>query len=60
MKAVERWRTEKESRLSGEKQQEEEEEEESIYTVHREEVNFTLWTFQDCCRPAEFRLSEVI
>lgn len=40
MEAVQRWRKEKESRLSGEKQQEEEEEEEdSIYSVHNEEVN---------------------
>ncbi|XP_039971537.1 pre-mRNA-splicing factor ISY1 homolog isoform X2 [Xiphias gladius] len=36
LEAVQRWRTEKESRLSGEKQ-EEEEEEESIYTVLNEE-----------------------
>lgn len=41
LEAVQSWRTEKESRLSGEKQ-EEEEEEESIYTVHHEEVNFTF------------------
>ncbi|XP_037535643.1 pre-mRNA-splicing factor ISY1 homolog isoform X2 [Nematolebias whitei] len=33
--AVQKWKTEKESRLSGEKQQEEEEE--SIYSVHNEE-----------------------
>lgn len=41
MEAVQRWRAEKESRLSGEKQQQqqEEEEEESIYTVHNEQVN---------------------
>uniref|UniRef100_A0A4W6FHL6 Pre-mRNA-splicing factor ISY1 homolog n=1 Tax=Lates calcarifer TaxID=8187 RepID=A0A4W6FHL6_LATCA len=37
LEAVQRWRTEKESRLSGEKPQEEEEEEESIYTIHSEE-----------------------
>ncbi|XP_029906880.1 pre-mRNA-splicing factor ISY1 homolog [Myripristis murdjan] len=35
--ALDRWRTEKEARLSGEK--EEEEEEESIYTVHDEEAD---------------------
>ncbi|XP_061584100.1 pre-mRNA-splicing factor ISY1 homolog [Cololabis saira] len=35
MEAVQKWRTEKESRLSGDKP--EEEEEESIYTVHHEE-----------------------
>ncbi|KAM4589039.1 pre-mRNA-splicing factor ISY1 homolog [Odontesthes bonariensis] len=35
MEAVQKWRTEKESRLSGDKP--EEEEEESIYTVHSEE-----------------------
>lgn len=38
LEAVQRWKTERESRVSGEKQQEEEEEE-SIYTVHNEEVN---------------------
>ncbi|XP_070703184.1 pre-mRNA-splicing factor ISY1 homolog [Pempheris klunzingeri] len=38
LEAVQKWRTEKEARLSGDKQQqEEEEEEESIYTVHNEE-----------------------
>lgn len=37
LEAVQRWRTERESRLSGEK--EEEEEEESIYAVHNEVVN---------------------
>lgn len=36
--AVEKWRTERESRLSGEKQQEEEEEQ-SIYSTFTEEVN---------------------
>ncbi len=46
LEAMQKWRTEKESRLSGEKQQEEEEEEESIYTVHTEEVNTHL-TFQE-------------
>ncbi|TKS65698.1 Pre-mRNA-splicing factor ISY1 -like protein [Collichthys lucidus] len=35
LEAVQRWRTERESRLSGEKE-EEEEEEESIYAVHNE------------------------
>lgn len=46
MEAVQRWRAEKESRLSGEKQQQqqEEEEEESIYTVHNEQVNCPLST----------------
>ncbi|KAI3369584.1 hypothetical protein L3Q82_024491, partial [Scortum barcoo] len=39
LEAVQRWRAEKESRLSGDKQQQEEEEEESIYTVHNEEVS---------------------
>lgn len=34
--AVQKWRTEKESRV-----QQEEEEEESIYTVHNEEVNLS-------------------
>lgn len=38
LEAVHRWKTERESRVSGEKQQEEEEEE-SIYTVYNEEVN---------------------
>lgn len=42
LEAVHRWRTEKESCLSGEKQAEEEEEE-SIYTVHHEEVTSTVW-----------------
>ncbi|KAF7644495.1 hypothetical protein LDENG_00221190, partial [Lucifuga dentata] len=38
LEAVQKWRTEKETRLSGEKQQhEDEEEEENIYTVHDEE-----------------------
>lgn len=37
MEAVQKWKTEKETRLSGDKQ--EEEEEESIYTVHNDEVN---------------------
>lgn len=41
LEAAQRWRMEKESRLSGEKHQEEEEEE-SIYTVHHEEVHFTF------------------
>lgn len=41
LEAVHRWRTEKESCLSGEKQAEEEEEE-SIYTVHHEEVMLTV------------------
>ncbi|XP_013763239.1 pre-mRNA-splicing factor ISY1 homolog [Pundamilia nyererei] len=36
LEAVHRWKTERESRVSGEKQQEEEEEE-SIYTVYNEE-----------------------
>ncbi|KAM9859410.1 pre-mRNA-splicing factor ISY1 homolog [Aulostomus maculatus] len=36
LQAVQKWKTEKESRLSGDKQ-EEEEEEESIYTVHNDE-----------------------
>ncbi|XP_051249772.1 pre-mRNA-splicing factor ISY1 homolog isoform X7 [Dicentrarchus labrax] len=41
LEAVQRWRTEKESRLSGDKQppEEEEEEEESIYRVHSEELD---------------------
>lgn len=38
LEAVHRWKTERESRVSGEQQQEEEEEE-SIYTVYNEEVN---------------------
>nr|XP_020467875.1 pre-mRNA-splicing factor ISY1 homolog [Monopterus albus] len=37
LEAVQKWRTEKESHLSGDKQQKEEEEEESIYTVLNEE-----------------------
>ncbi|KAM6927353.1 pre-mRNA-splicing factor ISY1 homolog [Xenentodon cancila] len=37
MEAVQKWRTEKESHLSGDKQ--EEEEEESIYTIHHEEAD---------------------
>ncbi|KAK2861568.1 hypothetical protein Q5P01_001101 [Channa striata] len=37
MEAVQKWKKDRESRLSGEKQQEEEEEEESIYTVHNDE-----------------------
>lgn len=41
LEAVHRWRTEKESCLSGEKQAEEEEEE-SIYTVHHEEVTLPV------------------
>lgn len=51
LEAMQRWRTEKESRLSGEKQ-EEEEEEESIYTIHHEEVNFTFQELmsQTVCR----------
>lgn len=45
MEAVQSWRAEKESRLSGEKQQEEEEEEEeSIYTIHNEQVNCPFTT----------------
>ena len=41
--AVQRWRSEKEARLSGDKQpQEEEEEEKSIYTVHCEQVNLSF------------------
>ena len=42
MEAVQKWRSEKESRLSGEKQQEEDEEEESIYTIHNQEVSSPL------------------
>lgn len=38
MEAVQKWRTEKELHLCGDKQQEQEEEE-SIYSVHHEEVN---------------------
>uniref|UniRef100_A0A3Q3LYI6 Pre-mRNA-splicing factor ISY1 homolog n=1 Tax=Mastacembelus armatus TaxID=205130 RepID=A0A3Q3LYI6_9TELE len=37
LEAVHRWRSERESRLFGDKQQQEEEEEESIYTIHNEE-----------------------
>lgn len=36
LEAVQKWKAERESRLSGEKQPEEEEEEESIYAVHSE------------------------
>lgn len=39
LEAVQKWRTEKEARLSGDKP-EEDEEEESIYSGHREEVSF--------------------
>lgn len=39
LEAVQKWRTEKEARLSGDKP-EEEEEEESIYSAHHEEVSF--------------------
>uniref|UniRef100_A0A3Q3XJ20 Pre-mRNA-splicing factor ISY1 homolog n=1 Tax=Mola mola TaxID=94237 RepID=A0A3Q3XJ20_MOLML len=46
LEAVQRWRSEKEARLSGEKQQQEEEEEEkSIYTVHCEQVNLSFQEF---------------
>lgn len=38
LEAVQKWKTEKESRVSGEKQQEEEEEE-NIYTVYNDEVS---------------------
>lgn len=38
IEAVQKWKTEKESRVSGEKQQEEEEEE-NIYTVYNDEVS---------------------
>uniref|UniRef100_A0A665XAV8 Pre-mRNA-splicing factor ISY1 homolog n=1 Tax=Echeneis naucrates TaxID=173247 RepID=A0A665XAV8_ECHNA len=37
MEAVQKWKTDKDSRLSGGKQQEEEEEEENIYVVHNDE-----------------------
>lgn len=40
MEAVQRWRKEKESRLSGDKQ--EEEEEESIYSVRNDQVNYSF------------------
>lgn len=39
LEAVQKWRTEKEARLSGDKP-EEDEEEESIYSAHHEEVSF--------------------
>ncbi|KAM9410032.1 pre-mRNA-splicing factor ISY1 homolog [Pholidichthys leucotaenia] len=39
MEAVQKWKTEKESRLSGDKQPQEEEEEESIYTKFHEELD---------------------
>lgn len=44
MEAVQKWRAEKESRLSGEEkqQQEEEDDDESIYAVHNEQVNCPL------------------
>lgn len=38
LEAVQKWRTEKEARLSGDKP-EEDEEEESIYSAHHEEVS---------------------
>ncbi|XP_035488015.1 pre-mRNA-splicing factor ISY1 homolog [Scophthalmus maximus] len=37
VEAVQKWKTEKESRLAGEKLPEEEEEEENIYTIHKDE-----------------------
>lgn len=40
--AVQKWRTEKEARLSGDKP-EEDEEEESIYSAHHEEVSVHLY-----------------
>ncbi|AWP02386.1 putative cat eye syndrome critical region protein 5-like [Scophthalmus maximus] len=38
VEAVQKWKTEKESRLAGEKLPEEEEEEENIYTIHKDEA----------------------
>lgn len=63
LEAVQKWRAEKEARLSGDKPQQDEDEEESIYTVHNEEVNcpFTsqeLPGFPGLCRALEVEKSQ--
>lgn len=52
LEAVQKWRTEKEARLSGDKP-DEEEEEESIYSAHHEEVSFHEYPGW-CSRPIKW------